>query len=385
MAESYDVIVAGLGAMGSATAYHIARRGRRVLGLDRFTPGHTFGSSHGETRMIREIYYEHPLYVPIVRRAYELWRQLEQEAETDVMLIRGGLMIGPPDGRIVSGVRRTAEQHNMPHDVMTARELRARFPAFAPSDENVAVFDPRAGMLRPEACISAHLTLAQRWGAALRFAEPMTSWSPDGDGVRVTTSAGTYHASKLVITAGAWTRGVAGPPELPLQVERQVAVWMEPAAHEEWYDPERCPIYICEYAPGLSVYGFPRFASGVKAALFHGGEIAPSADQVRREVEPEEVRKVQETLARFIPGAASARPMATQTCLFTNTPDTHFLIDFHPAHRSVLVSSPCSGHGFKFASVVGEMQADLVLEGRSRFDLSQFRWSRFTSPTVSHP
>ncbi|HET7231700.1 MAG TPA: N-methyl-L-tryptophan oxidase [Longimicrobium sp.] len=378
--RNFDVIVAGLGAMGSATAYHLAARGKRVLGLDRFAPGHAMGSSHGDSRIIREMYFEHPLYVPLVQRAYERWRALERDAATPLMTLNGGLMIGPPDGMLVGGTLRSAAEHGLPCQLLRPREVAARFPAFRLADGLVAVHDPRAGFLRPQACVDAHLALAARLGAGLRFEEPVLSWEGDGEGVRVRTAEGSYTAGSLVITAGAWARELLRDLDLPLVVERQVVFWFDPPAADNRYEPDRCPIYAWEHTPGFIGYGFPRLERGMKAALMHQGEVSAHPDAVRRTIDADEVEPVRAALTQMLPGVAGASVRERAVCLFTNTPDTDFAIGFHPAHPRVLVSSPCSGHGFKFAAAIGELHADLLTEGRSRFDLAPFRLDRFIRP-----
>jgi len=376
MADRYDVIVAGLGAMGSASSYHLARRGMRVLGLDRWSVPHAHGSSHGDSRIIREMYFEHPLYVPLVQRAYELWRELEREAGTPLMRIHGGLMIGPRDGMLITGTLRSAEEHRLPYDLLSPAEVRARFPAFDIAPDLVAVFDPRAGYLDPEACTTAHLSLAARHGADLRYGEPVLGWEEDGDGVRVRTASGTWTAGRLLVTAGAWTRELLDGLDLPLVVERQVPFWFDLPAGGD-YEPERCPIYAWERTPGFIGYGFPRLEKGVKAALMHQGETAAHPDAIRRAIDPGEAEPLRAALRQVLPGVAAAPVREAATCLFTNTPDGDFAIGFHPAHPRVLVSSPCSGHGFKFASAIGELHADLLAHGRTSFDLSPFRLDRF--------
>jgi sarcosine oxidase len=377
VAASFDVIVVGLGAMGGATAFHLARRGLRVLGLERFESGHTRGSSHGESRIIREIYFEHPLYVPIVRRAYELWQELERESGERLLTITGGLMIGPRDGTLVTGVLASAAAHDIPHEVLSAAELRARFPGFDPSENHVAVVDARAGYLDADACVRAHLAVAARSGATLQFDERVVSWASDGQSVHVETDRGRYSARRLVVSAGPWMEALLPDLDLPLSVERQVLVWLEPTTHAEWYAPTRFPIYLWEYGAGGLAYGFPRLAQGVKAAVFHNGDIVRDPDTMSRTVAPEEIQRVREALQHILPDVASGAFRDAKVCPFTNTPDTHFLIDFHPSFANVLVSSPCSGHGFKFASAIGELQADLLVDGRGRFDVSPFRLTRF--------
>jgi sarcosine oxidase len=374
MRESYDVAVAGLGAMGSAAAFHLARRGGKVLGLDRFTPPHAFGSSHGQTRIIREAYFEHPMYVPLVQRAYELWAELERASGRDLLRITGGLMIGRPDGVLVSGARRSAEQHRLPHELLSAADVVNRFPALRPADDMVAVWEPRAGILFPEACVGAHLTLARAHGATLRYEEPVVSWHSDGDGVRVVTARGEYHAGQLLLTAGSWIGSLLPQLHLPFSVERQVMLWFAARANPAQFAPARCPIHLWETSPQGFFYGLPDLGDGVKLAIHHAGDRA-DPDRLRREVSDAEVASVRELLRRFLPDADGAL-RASEVCMYTNTPDEHFWIDRHPQHPQVLIASPCSGHGFKFSSVIGEVLAELLIDGRSRFDLSLFRQRR---------
>jgi sarcosine oxidase len=366
-----DVIIIGLGAMGSAAAYHLARRKKRVLGLDRFTPPHTFGSSHGQTRILREAYFEHPLYVPIVQRAYENWAELEYDVGEKLFQQTGGLMIGYPEGILVTGAQRSAQLHQLPHELLTAKEIRQRFPAFQPSDEMITVWEPRAGILFPERCVAAHLKMAQQYGAMLQFDETAVKWERDGEGVRVTTAKGEYFAQRLLISAGAWIGQLISELALPLTVERQVLLWFNPIFHAEQLAPQNCPIYIFEHEPNRIIYGFPDLGEGVKVGIHHEGE-RTDPDRVRRDVEADDIDAMRIILRRLMP-AIDTVPRASAVCLYTNTPDAHFLIDFHPHHPQVLLASICSGHGFKFSSAFGEILADLLLVGRSRFDLSLFR------------
>ncbi len=361
--------------MGSATLYHLARRGLRVLGIEQLTPGNASGSSHGDSRIIREMYFEHPLYVPLVQRAYELWHELEAAAGRPLMTIDGGLMIGPADGAIVTGTLRSASEHNLQHEVLSPDETRRRFPAFDMADDVVAVLDPRAGYLDPEACIQAHVSLAVSAGAEVRLNEAVLSWTPDGEGVRVTTSAGVYVADRLVIAGGAWNNQLLRDLELSLQIERQAVFWLAPDAPN--YESARFPIFAYEYKPGHICYGFPRLARGVKASVMHSGEICRSPDGVRLTVDDSEVEPLRAALRPVLPQLSRARVIQTSTCLFTNTSDHDFLIDFHPAYKQVLISSPCSGHGFKFSSAIGELQADLLVDGTTRFDISAFRYDKY--------
>jgi sarcosine oxidase len=370
-----DVIVAGLGAMGSAAAFHLARRGADVLGFDRFLPPHAHGSSHGETRIIREAYFEDPAYVPIVQRAYELWRELEGLAGRPLLEPTGGVVIGPPDGTLVPGALRSAEAHGLAHAVLEAGEVAARFPALHPAPGMRAVWEPRAGMLLPEACVEAHLRQARHAGAELRSGEQVTGWSalPDGT-LRVMTTHGEHRAARLVLATGAWLPALIPGVRLPLEVTRQVLMWFEPRAHAADFEPSRCPVYIWEPAPGRFFYGFPAVAGRVKVAFHHGGRPA-DPDALDRVVAPQEVEAMRGVLADLMPDAAG-RLVESAVCMYTNTRDGHFVIAPHPAHPSVTILSCCSGHGFKFASAIGEIAADLALDRRPRFDLSLFglRW-----------
>jgi sarcosine oxidase len=261
----------------------------------------------------------------------------------------------------------------MPYEVFSASELARQYPAFRVSDGDVAVLDRRAGFLAPEDCNDAHLTLAAAAGAALHFDEPVVSWSADGEGVQVTTPRDTYRAARLVLCAGARTQALLPGLRLPFEVERQTQFWFDLPASDPRFAEAGFPIWAYEFTRGQICYGFPRLARGLKAAVMHGGEILTSADEVRRATDSAEVEPLRRALARVLPDVSSAPVLDSTTCLFTNMPDGHFLIDVHPEYPQVLISSPCSGHGFKFASAIGEIHADLVTTGRSQFDLGVFR------------
>ena len=385
-AATYDVIVLGLGAMGSAAACHLARRGARVLGLDRFTPPHANGSSSGKSRIIREAYFEHPAYVPMVQRAYVLWEALERDSGRKLMLKTGGLMIGPPEGALVTGALLSARTHGLRHEVLDSVELRRRNPALRPDAGTVAVWEPRAGVLFPEACVTAHLEQAARAGAMLVLDEPALEWSATTDGVQVHTASARYAADKLLIACGAWTTGLLPDLGLPLVAQRQVQLWFEPSEPGEPADPgepgefspERFPVFIWEDEPGRFIYGFPELGDGVKVARHHeGAQVDP--DDVPREVTDDDVRPIRAVLGRLIPGA-NGRLRDSAVCLYSNAPDSHFVLDFHPGHANVLIASPCSGHGFKFASTLGETMTDLLLGAPPRFYLGLFRLDRFRPP-----
>jgi sarcosine oxidase len=375
MANEFDVIVVGLGAMGSAALYHLAAGGKRVLGIDRFSPPHDLGSSHGRTRIIREAYFEHTLYVPLVQRSYELWAELERKSRRQLLVKTGGLMIGPPEGLLVAGARKSAEDHKLPHQIRSVADVQQRFPAYKPAERMVAVWEPRAGILFPELAIQTHLDLAREAGATLRLETPVLRWEADGTGVRVFTATDRYQAQRLLLSAGAWMGALLPELKLPLVVERQVLCWFEPSSQPEVFQPERCPISIWEYAPSRFFYCFPDLGDGVKAAIHHEGE-RTEPDLIRREVQLQDTEPLRSLLERFLPSAAG-RLQSAAVCMYTNTPDGHFILGHHPMHPEVVIASPCSGHGFKFSPVIGETAAILVNDKVPQFDLSLFAPERF--------
>lgn len=370
----YDVAVIGLGAMGSAAAYHLARRGLNVLGIDRFHPPHSWGSSHGETRVIREAYFEHPSYVPLVQRAYELWAELEEEAQERLYLKTGGVMIGARESTVVNGAIASAGRHQLEHEVLSCGAIRERFPGLQPEPEMLGVLEPRAGILYPEKCVAAHLRLAGILGAELRVNERVVSWEESGDGVNIRTESGEYSARKLILSAGPWIAELLEELKAVVRIERQVLLWFE-ALDPTVFTPDRFPIHLWEYEPEKMFYGFPDLGSGVKVAFHHQGEWT-SAEAVNRTVTKADIAAMRELLARYLP-KANGHFLRGTVCLYTNTPDGHFILDRHPRSERVLVASPCSGHGFKFASAIGEVLAEWVLEGKPAMDLSLFRLGRF--------
>ena len=377
MNSTYDVIVVGLGAMGSATAYHLAARGAKVLGIDQYEPPHTFGSSHGESRIIRQLYYEHPLYVPLVQRSFELWRKLEQDANAPGLLqMTGGLMVGPESGELITGVRRSSATHGLPLIDLDERALRAKFPNFPLPKGLSAVLDPEAGFLVPEACIAAHLALAVKHGATLQMGERVLDRTPSAGGIEVRTSRSTYSAGQIVVTAGAWISELLGDRGPRVTVERQTLLWFEPPGDAAAWSPKRFPVYMCEFDDGQMVYGFPLLKRGFKAAVHYQGEEVTDVREMRREISTADVARVQGAVARLFPWVKDAKVLDSGCCPYTDTADLQFTIDWLPGERRVLVSSPCSGHGFKFATAIGELQAQLLLDGKSDFDVTPFRIDR---------
>jgi sarcosine oxidase len=368
----YDVIVVGLGAHGSAAARHLAGRGLSVLGLDRHTPPHTLGSTHGGSRALRLAYHEHRLYVPLVQRALALWRELEAETGRSLFTQSGVLLMGPPESDVLRGAASSADLHGLTCERLTAAEIAARWPAFRPTSEMIGIFEADAGYLNPEACVTAHLELAAAAGAHLRYAEAVHSWQRQGDDLVVATEQGEYRGRHLVIAAGPWCSELLATAAPPLQIERQLQLWFAPAEAQPALAD--CPVYLFEDDRGRHFYGFPLVDGvGVKVALHHEGALTTMAELQRRVDDAADVAPIRTLLQRFLP-AANGPLLRTAVCMYTNTPDGHFLIDHHPGDDHVLVLSPCSGHGFKFAAAVGEVAAQLVCDGRAAADLSLFRW-----------
>jgi sarcosine oxidase len=384
---TYDTMVLGLGGMGSAAACELARRGRRVLGLERYTSPHDRGSSHGSSRVIRLSYYEDPAYVPLLLRAYELWRQIERETGAALLTETGGLMIGRPEAELVAGSARSAREHDLPHEILDAREIRRRYPPLRPDDDMIALFDLRAGFLRPEAAVKAHLDRAAELGAELHFEEPVLAWEPARDGVCVRTARGSYEASRLVVAPGAWAPEVLADLQLPLSVERQVLYWFDPIGGIEPFLPDRFPIFIWDegdYTP----YGFPALegpAGGVKVSFHQAPDMQRCTPAtIDRTVHEAEVAALRRVLERRVP-ALNGRLLRAVTCMYTNTPDRHFIVTAHPQHPQVIIACGFSGHGFKFCSVVGEIVADLAERGETRHPIGLFNLRRLSGAPAASP
>lgn len=376
MKTAHDVIVIGLGGMGSATACHLAARGHRVLGLERFGPAHNRGSSHGGSRVTRQSYFEDPAYVPLLLRSYELFDKLERDTGRDIVTLCGGLMLGRPDSRTVAGSRRSAEQWGLPHEMLDAGEVRRRFPTFTPADDEVALYEGRAGFVRPEATVTAHVQLALQAGADLRFEEPVTRWEvlPGGRGVRVHTADDVYTAGHLVVCPGAWAPRLLADLGVRFTVERQVMYWFQPEGGTAAFDPRQHPVYVWEDTGGVQVYGFPAIdgpQDGAKVAFFRKGTVC-DPETIDRTVHDDEVAAMAAQLRPRIP-ALPGRLRKAVTCMYTTTADEHFVLARHPEHpEAVTVACGFSGHGFKFVPVVGEIAADLALHGTTEHPIALF-------------
>jgi sarcosine oxidase len=383
MRDRYDVIVLGLGGMGSAAARHLARRGATVLGLEQFTPAHALGSSHGDTRIVRKAYFEHPDYVPLLRRTYPLWDELGAEIGRPLFVRTGALMIGARDSAVVAGTLASAQQWGLPHEMLDAGQMQQRYPQFSLRADEIAVFEADAGYVSPEDAVRAHLDLARRDGADLRFGAKVTAWRLDGDGVLVTFAGGQARAGSLVLAAGAWTGPLAPGLDVPLRVARRVMHYLNPPAGPAQFDATRFPVYFFQIGPGDGIYGFPLVgdpANGVKVGFhYRGGDGDP--DTLDREVSGAEREEMRALLAERIPGLAGEHVDA-RVCMYTLTPDEHFVIDLLPGSAGrVAVAAGFSGHGFKFTPVIGEILADLALYGATEHPIGFLAAARFAAPT----
>lgn len=370
--KSYDLVVIGLGAMGSSALYHAARRGIKVLGVEQFHEvPHENGSHHGSTRVIRKAYFEHPGYVPLLLRAYELWERLEREIGERLLVKSGGLMIGPPTGEVVSGALLAAQRHGLPYERYTRQEVQKRYPVFALDDNQEAVFEPDAGYLFSEVAVRSHIRQAVRFGAEVMLGRQMSGWSQSVDGIEVQLPRETVYTQRLLLTVGAWA------PEFldmaKLEVERQVLHWFEPGDEAA----KHLPIYIVEEQNGHTFYGFPNIhLQGLKVAIHHDGEIC-TADTIDRGVRAQDIERMRQLVSTRLPFLASSKLVKSLVCMYTNTPDFHFVVGPHPEQSNVVLGLGYSGHGFKFSSVMGELLVNIA-QGESTIPVPEIfapdRW-----------
>ena len=371
----FDVVVCGLGATGSAALYQLAGRGVRVLGLEQLRPGHDLGSSHGETRIIRLGYFEHPSYVPLVRSAYAGWRAIEAAAGRQLLHAIGIVEIGPPNGMLVAGTLASSRLHGLPHEFLAAAEVMRRFPAFRVPPEYVGVVQPDGGFLQTEPAVEAMVGLAQVSGAEVRLGETITEIEPDAAGVRITTDRGTVEAGAAIVALGPWIKTHFPDLPGPIRVTRQVMAWFEPI------DPAPLsngllPVFLMQSRYGIH-YGFPPLLSPlIKVAKHHHADQSVEVEACDRTVSPEDERLIRAALAEHLP-AANGRLVEAKTCLYTMTPDGDFIIDRLPGAPQIVIASPCSGHGFKFAPAIGDILADLATTGTTAHDISRFTLARF--------
>jgi len=373
--RNYDVAVVGLGAMGSAALYALAQRGHRVIGIDRFEPGHHLGSSYGESRIIRMAYYEDPVYVPLLRLAYEAWERLERHTGEYILTITGILEAGIEGSALVEGSLRSALQHDIPHERLLHGEVNKRFPAFSIPPDWHCVFQPDAGILQPEKAINLFVKSASELGATVALRTRVAGVVPVGEHVEVHLESGEIiEAGSAVLAVGPWIQELV--PELgnKMRLTRQPLMWFEPLM-PQFVRPPSMPVFFLD-TPDDLIYGFPDFrGSGVKAASHLSGGELTTADEIRAEVSDEEEAHLTRMMGRFIP-AAAGRVRQTHVCIYTRSTDEHFVLGLHPSASQIVLASPCSGHGFKFASVFGEILADLAMTRVTDKPIDFFRPNR---------
>lgn len=385
LAKRYNTIVLGLGTMGSATCYELAKRGKRVLGLERYDVPHRMGSYHGYTRIIRLAYLEHPSYVLLLHRSYELWHEIQQVAGEQLLHITGSIDAGPADSLVFKGSLQSCVEHGLAHEVLSSKELSRRFPGYALPHETMALFQPDGGFLMSERSIVAYVFAAMARGAELRGREQVLEWQPISDGVRVTTTRGIYEADSLVITAGAWSDQLLDVLDGLAVPERQVLGWFQPR-RPELFTPQNFPVFNLQVEEGR-YYGFPVYhVPGFKIGLYHHLGETVSPENIDREPSELDEKVLRDCTARYFPEANEAT-MTLSACMFTNTPDRHFILDRHPVYPQVCFGAGFSGHGFKFASVIGEIMADLAERGQTRHNIDFFRLDRFRGQParLAHP
>jgi sarcosine oxidase len=370
---AYDIAVIGLGGMGSSALFHLARRGRRVVGIERFARGHAKGSSHGESRAIRLGYFEHPSYVPLAHAAYEGWYELERLTGETVLTKTGVLEIGKPGSVIVDGSLEASRLHGLEHEVLDAAEIRRRFPQFTLPADYSAVWQPDGGFVRPELANRLHLELAERAGASVLENRKVLAVEPGPNSVRIVIQDGAIEVGSVVVAAGAWIGDLVPELKAKLTVTRQVLCWFKPKRADA-VAPGNLPVFIIDGAHDIA-YGFPNIGSGFKCASHHDSGTWAHADAARQDAGAADEKRMRDFLDAYLPDAAGPLK-AMQTCMYTKTPDEDFVLDLHPVDQRIVVASPCSGHGFKFASVIGEVLADLATEGETCHDISRFRIER---------
>ncbi len=376
MSKRFDVIVLGVGAMGASACYHLASRGAAVLGLEQFDIPNDQGSAHGQSRAFRMCYFEHPDYVPLLRRSLELWHQLEEITERKLLHMTGGIWFGPADCELIAGSRDAAVTHDLTHEWIEYDDAAKRYPQFTIPDGYVGFYEPQAGLLLPERIISACAEHAAKRGAVLRANEAVVKWEADSKSVTIHTTQSEYEADHLIVCAGPWSSRVLDEIGVELSVTRQIAIWVQPP-EAELFALGTLPIWAIDRPAGGMYYGFPILSdkAGFKLSVHCPGP-STDPDAIDHVAQDDEMNELREMLGRFIPGADGPL-LEASVCMYTNTPDANFIIDHHPQHANVTIACGFSGHGFKFASVIGEALADLALDGRTELPIGFLGVQRF--------
>ncbi len=388
MNTPYDVIVVGLGAMGSSALYQLSQRNLKVLGIDQFNPPHSFGSSHGDTRITRQAIGEGKSYVPLVLRSYEIFEEIEKKTGKKLLEKVGGIIFGNAEAEAIHGKKNfiqntieAAEKYNIKHTILSAEDLKEKFPQFLLQGKEIGYFEENAGYLKPEVCIETQLELAKKNGVEMLMNTKVMSVDVLDDGiVKITTTEGEILTKKIILSPGSWMNTFF--PELKdlFKVYRQVLYWFDCSTKYQSFTVEnKFPIFIWDFGNGKDVYGFPAIDGkdgGIKVAgEEYSEEVSP--DTIDREVTEQESQKMYDTYIKDRIQGINPKVIKSKVCMYTVTPDSDFIIDFHPVHKQIIIASPCSGHGFKHSGGVGEVLADLATDGKTRFDISPFSIKRF--------
>ncbi|MFN8578530.1 MAG: N-methyl-L-tryptophan oxidase [Candidatus Sericytochromatia bacterium] len=368
MKKIYEVIVIGIGAMGSSALYHLSKKNSNILGIDQFVPPHNLGSSYGETRIIREAYFEHPLYVPFIQNAYKLWDELQEKSDEQLIKNTTGLMLGDLESETVTGAELSAITHNLPYQKLDFQEINKRFNYFKPTDETYGIFEKNAGVLFPEKCITENLKQAKLNGAEVLNNTKIISWEQKSDFILLKSSDNEFRSKKIIISNGAWILDLL-KINLPLEVSRETLFWIE----DNNNNLKDCPIYIWEYEKDKIFYGFPTMNNMAKVAFHHQRNLT-TADKLNRDISQEEKEKMLNIAHKYL--NLKGEIQRQEVCMYTNTPDHHFLIDFYPDNENIIIASPCSGHGFKFSSIIGKILSEMIFEEKLSNNIDPFKINR---------
>ena len=370
----YDVIIIGLGAMGSAASYYLSKNGVKVLGLDTYEPPHKLGSSHGHTRVIREAYHEGTSYVPIVKRAYELWNELDHEIEDKLILEYGGMYLGD-DGKYLSDAKKSAKKYDIPIKEFSSKEIKEKYNILNPPNNFKGLLENRSGAVFPEKAISNFLSKSINNGSSHNYNEKVIGWEKQSKFYKVETDKNNYFAEKLIFSSGAWIKNLVPSLKLPVKIERQVLFWFDPIKDKDKFHYSNMPNTGWDLDNGMEFYTQPNIENkGFKVAMHHNGKFI-SEDDLNRESNADDLSIVKNFLEEYIP-LANGKLIDSRVCVYTNTPDLDFIIDFYPNDENIIICSPCSGHGFKFTPAIGEICSELVINNAVNYDLSEFSIKR---------
>ena len=374
MNNTSDVIIIGLGAMGSATSMFLSHNGIKVIGFDSYSPPHEFGSSLGHTRVIREAYHEGTTYVPIVQRAYEIWLEMNENSKVPIIETYGGLLIGPKTGDIENALK-SANKYDIPIKKMTTDEISQKFSVLNPPKEYIGLLESRGGAVFVENSINHMLNTALNNGSIHKYNERVVRWSKKSNYYLVETNLGNYKAEKLVFSSGAWITKLIPTLKLPIKIERQVLFWFSPRKNPDKFKSINMPNSGWDLDNGLSFYTMPNLENrGFKVAMHHNGEFV-DPDTLIRESNDSDLKMVRDFLEEYIPDG-NGELIDSKVCMYTDTPDQDFLIDSHPDDENIIICSPCSGHGFKFTPAIGEICSSLIINNSTNFDLDKFSLER---------